>query len=235
MRVAIMQPYFFPYIGYFQLIYATDRFILLDDVQYIRHGWINRNRILKPGEGVQYITVPLAAHHRETLIKDIGISDAPGCFLKILRQLEHYRKRAPYYKAVMELLRECFNCNATGITALNAHCLETVCRYIGLRYHIEIAGQLHLDYTAVQEADEWALQISRQLGASEYINPPGGSSFFNRAKYEANNIQLWFLHPHLRAYDQGRQKFEPGLSIIDVMMFNTPEQIRSLLQEYELT
>ena len=96
MKVAIMQPYFFPYIGYFQLIHAVDTFILFDDVQYIRHGWINRNRILKPVFGHQYIIAPLAKHQQKSLIKEISVIEGVAWKVKILLQIEHYKKKAPF-------------------------------------------------------------------------------------------------------------------------------------------
>jgi hypothetical protein len=234
MKVAIMQPYFYPYIGYFQLIHAADRFILFDDVQYIRHGWINRNRILKPGAGFQYIIMPLAAHARETLIRDIQPADADKNKDKILRQLEHYKKTAPCYKAVRELIGDSFTTQHNTIGQLNGHCLKTTCDFIGLDFKIELSSQMDFDYAQVQNAGEWALKISEQLQATTYINPPGGKELFEPGKFEKSNIQLQFLQPGLKAYSQRRTQFEPGLSIIDVMMFNEPAAIKDLLNDYQL-
>src|ERR1700761_7183717 len=103
MKVGIMQPYFFPYIGYFQLINSVERFIIFDDVQYIRHGWVNRNRILKPAEGHQYILLALDDHNQHTLIKNVCAKNTPEWKEKILRQLEHYKKRSPFYFQVHQL------------------------------------------------------------------------------------------------------------------------------------
>ena len=234
MTVAIMQPYFFPYIGYFQLIQAADRFILFNDVQYIRHGWINRNRILKPGGGIQYILMPLAAHARETLIKDIAVADADNNKEKVLRQIEHYKKTAPFYKDVRALLGDCFTAGESTITEMNAGYLKAVCDYIGISYKIEISSQMNFDYTQVNDAGEWALRMSEQLQATTYINPPGGKDLFDNAKFEQSHIRLQFLQPALKEYDQRREIFEPGLSIIDVMMFNGPAAIKDLLTDYQL-
>lgn len=234
MTVAIMQPYFFPYIGYFQLIQAADRFILFNDVQYIRHGWINRNRILKPGGGVQYILMPLTAHTRETLIKDIGLADADKNKEKLLRQLEHYKKTAPFYKDVRALLGDCFATDHSTITQMNAAYLKAVCDYIGITYKIEISSQMNFDYSQVNDAGEWALRMSEQLQATTYINPPGGKELFDKAKFAQSNIRLQFLQPALKEYNQRRETFEPGLSIIDVMMFNGPADIKNLLNDYQL-
>lgn len=235
MKVAIMQPYFFPYIGYFQLIGAVDRFILFDDVQYIRHGWINRNRILKPVEGYQYITIPLAAHSRSTPIKDIQAADAASSKNKIVRQLEHYKKTAPYYKTVMELTGDCFGTEHSHITEMNGHYLQAVCDYIGVEFQPEWSSRMNFDYSQVKDAGEWALRMSEQIGATTYINPVGGRELFDTCKFKESNIRLQFLKPGIKEYNQRRTHFEPGLSIIDVMMFNEPAEIRNLLNDYQLT
>src|ERR1700712_1165001 len=145
MKLAIMQPYFFPYLGYFQLINAAERFILFDDVQYIRHGWINRNRMLKPVEGHQYISVSLDEHNRDTLIKDIKAKEGNEWKDKILRQVEHYKKRSPYYKNVYDLLIKCFAFDETNITKLNGMYLEVVCDYLGISFKSEISSEMNFD------------------------------------------------------------------------------------------
>lgn len=234
MTTAIMQPYFYPYIGYFQLIQAADRFILFDDVQYIRHGWINRNRILKPGEGVQYIIMSLATHTRNTLIKEIQPAEADTNKDRILRQMEHYKKTAPYYKTVRAFMEDCFATTQNSIAEMNGCYLKAVCDYIGIDFKIELSSQMNFDYSQVQDAGEWALQMCKQLQVTEYINPAGGRELFDNAKFEKSDIRLRFLQPSLRTYNQRREHFEPGLSIIDVMMFNEPAAIRQLINDYQL-
>ncbi len=234
MKVAIMQPYFYPYIGYFQLIQATDRFILFDDVQYIRHGWINRNRILKPGEGCQFIIMPLAAHTRSTLIKEIQPAEADKNKERILRQIEHYKKTAPYYKTIRALIGDCFATKQDTLVEMNSYYLKTVCDFVGINFNVEISSQMDFDYSQVQDAGEWALRICEQLQATEYINPAGGMELFDNSKFENINIRLRFLQPALHAYSQRREHFEPGLSIIDVMMFNEPAAVKHLLNDYQL-
>ena len=231
MKVAIMQPYFFPYIGQFKLINAVNRFILCDDVQYMRHSWINRNRILKPNEGSYYITVPVMKHSRFTAINKICIVEGDDWKQQILKRVEHYKK-APYYKHVYTLLQECLALNERNITRLNAYCFENVCAYIGIAFKREISSEMKLDYSEVKNTDDWALKICEQLGASEYINPPGGINLYNKNKFEQSNIKLSFLQPNLQKYNQLRPGFEPSLSIIDVMMFNSPEEIRAMLHDY---
>jgi hypothetical protein len=234
MKAVIMQPYFYPYIGYFQLIQAADRFILFDDVQYIRHGWINRNRILKPGEGCQFIIMPLAAHTRDTLIKDIQPVDADKNKERILRQIEHYKKTAPYYKTIRSLIGDCFATEHDTLAEMNGCYLKEVCNSRGIDFKIERSSQMNFDYSQVKDAGDWALRMCEQLKATAYINPVGGMELFDNNKFEKSNIRLRFLQPALQPYSQRREHFEPGLSIIDVMMFNEPAAVKNLINDYQL-
>lgn len=229
MTLAIMQPYLFPYLGYFQLIQAADRFVLLDAVQYIRHGWINRNRILKPGEGWQYIILPLQPHCQKDSIAQIQYQPQPNHREKLLRQLEHYKKKAPYYEACRAVVAEALATPDLSVTAVNAHALRCCNRYIGIDTPLDISSQLPLQYHDVQHAGQWALRIAQQLQASAYINPAGGADLFVPEEFGAVGIRLQFLQAELPAYNQRRPTFEPGLSIIDVMMFNEPAAIRQML------
>lgn len=220
MKAAIMQPYFFPYLGYFQLVEQTDRFILFDDVQYIRHGWINRNRILKPGGGPQFIIAPLQKHKQVELIKNISVQENDEWKEKIIRQLDHYRKKAKYYEETIELVRRCLHTQEMNMTKFNARSLELVCEALKIPFRKEISSEMNFDYSNVNDAGEWALRICEQINAKEYINPPGGKDIFDPAKFEKANIAINFLSPVLPVYDQKQNTFEPGLSIIDVLMFN---------------
>jgi hypothetical protein len=234
-KLAIMQPYFLPYLGYFSLIKYVDKFILLDNVQFIRHGWIERNRILKPSEGWQYFRVPLLRHHREVPIKDIRIDNGQAWKKQIIDQLQPYKKLAPYFPKVIALLTDAFSQEFEGVADLNKVTLEAVCNYLGIRTPIAMFSELKLAIEPVYAPDEWALNICKAMtGVTEYWNPPGGIAFFDRSKYEANQVQLKFQRVGRGEYDQGRATFEPGLSIIDVMMFNSVEQINTMLDDYEL-
>jgi len=235
MKVAIMQPYFFPYLGYFQLIKNSDIFILLDDVQYIRHGWVNRNRILKPIQDWQYIVAPLQAHEQKALIKNINVQNGNEWKNKILRQIEHYKKKAPFYEQTRELLEECLNNNDTSITILNAYCLQKVCSYIKLPLNLKISSLENYDYSRVNSAGDWALYICKQIGGEYYLNPIGGQELFNPIQFNQSNIKLNFLTSGDISYSQRRNGVkETGLSIIDVMMFNSPEQIQMLLDQCQI-
>ncbi len=234
MRLGIMQPYFFPYIGYMSLIKNTDLFILFDDVQFIRHGWIERNRILKPSGGWQYIAVPLEKHHRDTLIKEIRINNETDWKTKLKAQLGHYKK-APYYWKVMKVLDEIFADNYEDIVTFNQVSLQKICEYLQINTPIQISSRMNLSYEPAEEADEWALNICKAIeGADEYWNPIGGMSFFDREKYTSEGIDIKFMDMDLKEYPQFQNEFEPGLSILDVMMFNSVEKINQMLEGYHL-
>jgi hypothetical protein len=235
MKIAIMQPYFFPYIGYFQLINLADRFILGDEVQYIHQGWINRNRILKPDkEGFCYIHVPLKKYSSTTLIKDINVVAGDDWKDKIMRQIEHYKKKAPFYNNIKTLLQTCLSVKSTSITSINAYCLQQVCQYLGIDKKLEVQSALKLDYSDVNNKEDRVISMCKQLGADEYINPAGGVELYHKATFEKNGIGLSFLQTEIKSYEQHRQHFEPGLSIIDVMMFNTPGDIRQMFNNYQI-
>lgn len=232
-----MQPYFLPYLGYFSLIKHTDRFILLDEVQFIRHGWIERNRILKPKESWQYIKVPLKKHSRNTVIKDILIRNEENWKQRITGQLQHYKKFAPYFSEVMGFLDKTFSreFEKISVSVLNEYILRAVCEYLKILTQIDVYSSMCVEIDPVCAPDEWALNICKALGGvTEYWNPLGGMSFFDRSKYEAKQIDLKFQALKLVEYNQRRPVFEPGLSIIDVMMFNSVDKINKMLDDYEL-
>lgn len=237
MKLAIMQPYFFPYLGYFSLIKHTDKFILLDEVQFIRHGWIERNRVLKQGGGWLYIMVPIVkSDGRDTLIKNIIIDNRKPWKDKIIAQLAHYKKIAPNYFPVIRILKDLFDNEYNDIVSLNKSTLIAFSHYLGLNPDIQVFSQMNLKIDEPKEPDDWALYICKNLKeVKEYINPSGGMEFFKKHKYENAGICLKFQKFRLTDYSQKREPFEPGLSIIDVMMFNSIEQIHEMLDNFELT
>lgn len=233
MRLGIMQPYFFPYLGYFSLIAATDQFVVFDPVQTIRHGWINRNRILKPGGAEpQYINVPLAKHSRETLIQNIKIANQVDWKSRILGQIQHYRKRAPYFFQTKQILEECFSLETDSVVDLNVHCLATVCRSLDLEFNVLRYAEIENEIEPVNHPGEWALHISSALHATAYVNPIGGRDIFQPAQFQERGMSLMFLDPSLTPYPQRNPNFVPGLSIIDVLMFNSPEETVRQINDY---
>lgn len=234
MRVAIMQPYFFPYIGYFQLIANADLFILLDDVQFIRHGWIERNRILKPNNEPLYIKLSILKKSSKSLIKEVEINNELDWRNKIFAQLEPYKKVSKNYEEIVLFLKEAFKIETQSLVALNAHLLKKTCEYLNINTPIKTFSSMNLEIEDVNAPDEWALNICKVLNAKTYINPPGGINLFDKNKFKNNGIELNFLSPNLKTYNQFKDSFISGLSIIDVLMFNSKEEVRRMLNKYEI-
>jgi hypothetical protein len=232
--LSIMQPYLLPYVGYFSLLRASTSFVGLDLVQYIRHGWINRNRILHPQRGWQYFIVPVRKHRRETLIRDVCIARNEDWKGRLIRQLTHYKGQAPFYRDVIEMLDDALDSGATHIGQLNLRALERVCRYLSIPFAGTLASTMDLRLRAVQHAGDWALAICEAVGARGYVNPVGGAELFRPGEFAERGVKLMFLESPQAAYDQGRSEFEGSLSIIDVIMFNSPSDALRLVDSYRL-
>lgn len=233
LKLSIMQPYFVPYLGYFSLIKHTDHMILLDSVKFIRHGWIERNRILKPDSDWQYIRVPLKKHSSDSLISVIEIDDTLKWKEKIFSQLLHYKKRAPFYNETIKLLENALDIDTNSIVKLNENILMVICEYLDLQVNLSVFSEMDMHIQKPNAADEWALNICTLIdGVTEYWNLEGGAKFFNPKKYTDAGIDIKFMKTNLRGYPQKRRNFEAGLSIIDVLMFNNAKEINMMLDDY---
>ncbi|MBC2852337.1 WbqC family protein [Cetobacterium sp. 2G large] len=235
MKIGMMQPYFFPYIGYFSLIKYCEKWIIFDSVKYINKGWVNRNRILKQnGLETNYITVPIERISSKTLIKDIKINKNIDWKNKILGELTIYKK-APFFKEVMSIVNDVLSYNTESLCELNIYSLKVICKYLNINFNFQIFSQLKdFPVESVQAPDEWALYTAKYFNATEYVNPPGGKSFFNPIKYQSLGIKLTFLAPILNEYKTFSPTFIPGLSIIDVMFWNSKEDINKMLDNFIL-
>lgn len=204
-------------------------------MQFIRHGWIERNRILKQNEGWLYIKVPLVKHERDTFIKDVHIDTTQNWQATIFAQLQTYKKIAPYYDEVIEVVKRGFEKQTNSIVVLNKNCLEAVCDYLGIEKKLDVFSEMNLSLKPVNASDEWALNTCLALdGVDEYWNPPGGQSFFDPQKYEKEDIKLVFQSIQLKEYNQKREPFEPGLSVLDVLMFNSSDEVNQMIDYYEV-
>ena len=226
-----MQPYFFPYLGYFDLIHSVDQWVVFDTAQYIRHGWINRNRILHPTRGWQYIIVPLRKHHRQVRINDIQIVEGSGWRERIERQLQHYQGRAQHFDTVMTLVQSCLSVPDQSLSRLNVEILRKVCGFLDIPLAVSNLSEMDLALGPVEGPGDWALRIAEALGAREYVNPPGGKGLFDPAKFAARGIRFRIQEPVEFSYECAGYRFEPALSIVDVLMWNSREQIRAFLAE----
>ena len=230
-----MQPYFFPYLGYFSLIKATDKWIVFDISQYEKYSWMNRNRILKLCNGNwMYINVPINKHPLNTAMNRIHIHNQQEWESKIIAQMGYYQKHAPYYSNVIGFLNEVLKPKFLNLSKLNIHTLKATCAYIGLNFNYEVYSKMDINIEAVNSADEWGLNICKAMGVTNFINPQGGQQFMDREKYSNNDIKLRFLEFGNTPYNQKNESFIAGLSIIDAMMFNSPSDIYQMLDNYQL-
>jgi len=235
MKIAIMQPYFFPYIGYFQLINLVDKWIIFDTPQYIRHGWVNRNKIIHPNDGSQYIIVPLKKHSRNISIKDVQVNNDQNWKERILGQLMHYKKKAKYFNETYDLISECFDIDVNSLSKLNIFILERVCRFLDINFNYQFFSEMTINIESISHPGDWALFISNELKAREYINPPGGVDLFEPAKFAELGIKLNFIYPGEIIYQQGSKKnFISNLSIIDILMWNSKHEIKKMLNQFAL-
>lgn len=231
MKLGIMQPYFFPYLGYFDLINRTDQWVVFDVVKYTPKTWMNRNRILHPSTGWQYISAPVDKQSSGGMIKDTLLVSPPDALERILGQIDHYRTGgAPYYKTVRELIITAFGrLEGSTLGALNVAALRTVCEYLSIPFEYAVLSEMKLELPPIRHPGQWALEISAALGADEYLNPSGGRSIFVEEEFRQRGIKLSFLESEDFTYDCGAYEFIPHLSIIDVLMWNSPAAIGSYL------
>jgi len=226
MKLGIMQPYFFPYLGYFSLMDRCDKWIVFDTVQYIHKGWMNRNRILHPTNSWQYINVPIKKCSRGTQIIDVEINNSTEWSKRISGQLEHYRKKAPFFDEVRtKVIDPIMLYNGSSLSKLNVRSLNVICDYIGISTEIQIFSEMNLSLPSINGPGDWALEISKALGADEYINSPGGRDLFDSSKFEEADINLTIHNPKPFEYEQRGYEFISGLSIVDILMWNSKDDI----------
>lgn len=233
MKIAVMQPYIFPYIGYFQMINAVDKFIFYDDVNFIKQGWINRNNILLSGKSFLF-TVPLSKATSFTLIKDteINVKLYENWKTKFLLTLSQNYKNAPFFSVVYELVAEVFNKNNRSISDLAIDSILSVSRYLGFTTQFIISSQSYQNQNL--ERQERLLDICKQEDATDYINAIGGQELYKQEDFSQKGVALHFIKSLPLEYKQFKNIFVPHLSIIDVLMFNSIDDIKNILNKYEL-
>ena len=232
MKLGIMQPYFFPYIGYWQLIHAVDTYVIYDDVSFIKNGWINRNRLLINHEP-RYFNLPICGAGSFVTIKEVDLSGDRKAFQKLLRTVEMAYKKAPYFGEIMPLIEKII-------------CFEAVKMIDFLEYHIrEIAGFLDMNTKILLSSRDVVkdgnlkahfkvLDICKNLHASEYYNAIGGQELYDKKFFSDNQVQLSFLKTGEIRYKQYRDEFFPNLSIVDVLMFCGKDGTKKHLENYTL-
>ena len=228
MKLGIMQPYFFPYIGYFQLISAIDTFVIYDDVNYFKSGWINRNYILSQGHKSR-ITLQLHGASQNEIIKNIVVGQNRG---KLVKTIEHSYAKAPQYSSVYPILKKIILFNENNLALYLENSLKEISRFIGLQPNWLRSSELHKDNTL--RGQDKIIAICKILGAHDYINSISGKELYSKDRFSHDGIRLSFIKPDIAKYDQMKNQFIPNLSIIDVLMFNPVNTIHTYLKEYSL-
>lgn len=231
MRVALMQPYFFPYIGYFQLMAACDLFVVHDDVQYIKGGWINRNRILV-NEAPDWITLPVAAAAHTLPIRDRNFLRHDRSAARLPARIASAYRGAPFVARTMALVQEVLSFPESSVAAFNTNLLRRVAAHMGITTPIALSSQLAKDDSLAGEAR--VLDICQLTGASSYVNAIGGRALYSQQAFSQRHMDLVFLSCKAAPYRQFGTEHTPFLSVIDVLMFNDLSDVQRMLTEYQL-
>lgn len=229
MKIAVMQPYFFPYIGYFQMIKAVDTFVFYDDVNFIKNGWINRNRILINGQA-SYFTLQLKDASSFKLINEISFNDNRK---KLLKSVVVSYSKAPYFREVFDLIERCLYIEALGVSTIAINSVIEVANYLNLHTTFEVSSEKYVETKGLDRAQR-LIEICKINNANTYINAIGGATLYDKGFFKQYNIELSFINPKKIVYQQFKNDFVPWLSIIDVLMFNSTREVQIMLDNYEL-
>ena len=228
MKLAIMQPYLFPYIGYFQLIKSVDRFIVYDNLKYTKKGWINRNRMLQDGKSVVF-SIPLK---RDSDSLDIGHRELAADFNpgKLLNQFRAAYRRAPQFAQTYPIVEKVLRSKERNLFRFLHNSIEEICGHLRIRTPIAISSEIRIDHTL--KGQDKVLALCRSEGAHTYVNAIGGTELYAKEAFLANGVELQFIQSRPFEYPQSGGRFVPWLSIVDVMMFNPTEEIDTWLSSH---
>jgi hypothetical protein len=232
MRIAIMQPYLFPYLGYFQLMHAADKFLLLDDVNYINRGWVNRNNILVNDKPFLF-TLPLQKVSQHKKINETMIAADEKWKSKFMATLYAAYHQSPHYGEVFELIRSVITFDELRLSVFLQNSLEKIVAFIGMETRMISVGST--ETAVILKGQERILDLCRANMADAYINLPGGKNLYDPIEFDRRNVRLLFIEPHFPVYPQPRQQaFAPGLSIIDLLMNNSRESVAEMIKDYDI-
>ena len=229
MKVAVMQPYFVPYIGYWQLMNIVDKYVIYDDANYIKGGWINRNRILINGQA-RYFNVPIVGSSPNKKINEIKVNQTELLVRKNMRTIEFAYKKAPFYADVYPLVEKILYCDKENLVEFVRNSFDVISNYLGITPDFILSSSIQKDNRL--KGQDRLLSICEVLGATEYYNSLGGMSLYTFEAFRKKNMRLYFLKSGDIKYMQYDSAFQENLSIIDVMMFNSKEEIRKMLNDY---
>ena len=230
MKIGIMQPYFLPYIGYFALINAVDKFVYFDNVQNIKRGWVNRNRIKMRDKWI-YITLPIKNASLSAKINEITIVNNRKSINKIKETIRHCYSKAPNYNPIKEIVFK-YIISGDNLSLLNINLTNEICDYLDIKTEKFVSSEILNDNAL--SGEEKIIKICKTLGGNHYINPIGGTELYSKERFKMDNLSLSFLKMSEISYFQGNSEFIPNLSIIDLLMFIDKNKIIELLNCYEL-
>ncbi len=230
MKLGIMQPYFLPYIGYFQLLNAVDQYVIYDNIQYTKKGWINRNRILQNGKDTLF-TIPVEKDSDYLNIKDRFVSNSFDK-KKLLNQIREAYRKAPCYESVMPLIENIVNYEDNNLFAYIYYSIKEICKQLDIETQIIVSSTIDIDHSL--KGQDKVIAFCKHLGATDYFNAIGGMELYSISDFAKENINLHFLSTNPIEYKQYKNEFIPYLSTLDVMMFNPVDDIKKMLNEYKL-
>lgn len=226
-----MQPYLFPYIGYFQLINAVDTFVIYDDVNFIKKGWINRNSILVNNKSFLF-SAPLKEVSQNKRINEIFIDTNANWQNELLKTIEYSYKKAPFFSAVFPIINSVLTQNETNLSKFITYSLQTIAQYLTIKTNFIISSDIEKNNDL--KGQDKIIEICKKCNATSYINAIGGIELYNTNDFLQQNIQLHFIKTNPIEYTQFKNEFVPWLSIIDVLMFNDVEKVKIMLNNYDL-
>jgi hypothetical protein len=231
MRLGIMQPYFFPYIGYWQLMNVVDKYVIYDDVNFIKGGWINRNRILMSGEA-KNVNLQMHGASSNKLINEVEVLRDTIYNKKLLKTIESCYKKAPYYSEVFPIIESIITQDENNLARHLVKSIREICRYLSINTELIVSSSINKNNNL--RGQDKVIEICKILGVDEYINAIGGHSLYSYNEFKSQGLELKFLRTKDVQYKQFQSEFVPNLSIIDVMMFNSIDKINEFLDNYEL-
>jgi len=223
-----MQPYLFPYIGYWQLINSVDTFVIFDDVNYIKKGYINRNSILMNNQA-HLITFELIGASQNKLINEIEIGNNRK---KILKSIERTYAKAPYFENTFNIISEILNNDEKNLAKFIGYSLEKISNYLSIGTKFIYSSDLKNDKSL--KGQDKILDICKGLEADTYINAIGGKELYQKDSFKYEGVKLQFLETQITQYTQFNESFVPYLSIIDILMFNSIEEVKKMLLDFKL-
>lgn len=231
MKIGIMQPYFLPYIGYWQLLNAVDKYVIYDDVNFIKGGWINRNRMLMNGEA-KLFNIQMEGASPNKKINEVHISKNNVWKKKLIKSVETSYSKAKMYKNVFPMIERIINYETDNVAEYITNSLKKISEYLNIKTEFIISSEITKNCEL--KGQDKVIEICKVLGSDEYYNAIGGKELYSFYDFARNGIKLNFLSTKKIKYTQFSEKFIENLSILDILMFNSIEEINVILNEYDL-